>query len=80
MGQNLDRARKIDLALLHHHFDAGMFQIGGTEHRRAFVRLVDGIFFGDRHRGDDAAIVGIKQRDIAASLDGIGGERDPWKG
>ena len=71
LGKNFERARKIDIALFHHHFHARMFGIGSAKYGCALVRLVDGVFFGDAHGRQNAAIIRIEQGNVAAGFDQI---------
>src|SRR4029077_18899579 len=69
VGKYLDRPGQVHLALLHHHFHAGMLGVDSAEHGHALVLLVDPVFLGDGHGREGLAVVRIGQRDIAPGLD-----------
>ena len=81
VDSTLDRAGEVHLALLHHHLDAGVLEVGGAEHRRALVRLVDRVLLGHRHRRQRFAGLRIDQRDRrcrsrSRRRRAVGGQRD----
>src|SRR5690606_17107376 len=72
LRKHFNRASKIDIALLHHHFNAWVLQVGRFKYSLAFAGFVDAVDLAHAHGAHDLTRLFGDQGDFGAVGTGVG--------